>query len=211
MVSKQLLSLTFIGVILLAGCATRPIIFDDFSSPDAFPWTLEADAEGSTSITNGQLYIANDGLRTTQYAIIANQNLYELEVEVDAVQIEGTTNNNYGILFRVQENGAFYRFAITSGGKYAVQKHAANGEWRHLNASQTWQPSQHINRGNNATNHLVLKASGNRTEIFVNGGLLETIENFDIDFGAGSVGLDAGTFSEPGLRVAYDNFVLRKP
>jgi len=177
---------------------------DDFSDPSS-GWDQYEGAEGITGYANGVYrilvnqsdsdYWANPGLSFT-----------DVIVEVDAEKVAGPDDNDYGIICRYQDTSNFYFLVISSDGFYGIGK-AVNGS-QELISMANMDFSEEINAGN-ATNKIKAECIGSQLAIYVNGQKLIEVE--DTDYASGDVGLMAGTFSEAGTDIYFDNFVVRKP
>lgn len=121
-------------------------------------------------------------------------------IEVDARQVEGPLDNNFGLLVRYQaDDENYYWFEISSDGYYSVDLMQA-GEWITLVG---WQTSEAINQGGGATNHLQVISDGSQFSFYANGTHLTDVTDNALD--VGNVGLAAGSFDEPGVVVHFDN------
>ena len=188
------------------------ILTDDFARPGRYAWLVEGDEAGRSLIVDGRLLIEIDSAETLQYVTLQQPTLKDFVFEVDGSLLAGSSRNSYGILFRLQPDGAFYRFELTGDGLYAVEKRTVEGDW--LNLSNGWQVSPAILTGLAVTNRLKLFVSGSSLELFVNDQFLQRLSPFDADggvLGEGNIALDAGTFAQGGLQAAFDNVVLRRP
>jgi hypothetical protein len=95
---------------------------------------------------------------------------------------------------------------ITSDGFYGIGIYS--GEKAVLLGNGELQSSNSINTGL-AVNHLRADCAGDKLTFYVNG--LEVASARDATLKSGDVGLLAGTFSQPGVDVVFDNFVVLKP
>ncbi len=128
----------------------------------------------------------------------------DYELEVDTIHVAGPLDNNYGPLVRYQDGtDEFYWFQISSDGYYAVDLYH-QGEFSNL---VTWEPSEAINQGLEATNRIRVVCQGNQFRFYVND--VHLVDVADATLGGGTVGLAAGTFDEPGIVTYFDNMVLR--
>lgn len=199
------------AVWLLTGCQPRTLLSEPFDQDNADRWFNEGDAVGRTTITGGKLYAQIDQPGVLQFATLRQPLVRDFIVQVETTQLSGSPGSSYGILFRKQENGGFYRFEISGDGKYIVERRSPDGAWARLTPNRRWEYSPHILTGLGATNRLRIAASG-RTLIFsVNDRQLFREEAFDDAYGAGTLGLSAGTYLAGGLQVAFDNFLLQEP
>lgn len=210
--SKQLfflISLLIFGS-LLAGCRKRLLEADDFGSADELRWQLEEDVYGRTYIENGQLFIAVNQIDTMQYATFF-QSYPNFNLQIDAKLLNGSLDSSYGILFRKQDSGAFYRFAITANGLFGVERRDASGNWLVYNDAGRWERSPAINTGLGQTNRLRSSAIGSIVVFSVNDTVIFRKEDFDTAFQDGTIALSAGAFSQPGVLAAFDNLNISEP
>lgn len=211
--------LTFLLLLLLlGGCdqdgavpgvpGGKDVLFaDDFSPGQEGEWQLEGDEQGQALLMDGQLLLEINVPNTVQYATLADPSFSDFVLEVDAALTTGSLDSTYGILFRVAEPQQFYRFALTGNGYYMVDRHNEDGTWTRL--IPEWEESDAINAGLNQTNHLAVRVAGGTFSVYANDRLLTEVA--DGHYPSGTVALSAGTFGQPGLRVAFDNLVFRKP
>jgi hypothetical protein len=116
--------------------------------------------------------------------------LGDLVVEVDGRWAGGTLDNDYGLLIRRQpEIEAFYMFVVSSDGYYKVLRRDPD-TWVDLMA---WSEATGLASIDSA-NRLRVEAIGSLMRFSVNGVL--QAEVFDATYGAGGVGLVAGTGDE---------------
>jgi len=207
-------------LLLLAACGGRPLVPGSAASPQegAVPaptgplreefipghtgnWLLEGDEVSSTAVVSEQLVITVDAPNTMQYATYTDRTFDNFVLEVDAWQRSGAPESSYGILFRVTEDGQFYRFDITGNGLYMVERRAADGTWTRL--VREWTPTAAINQGLNVANRLKIIANGPDLSFYVNDILLTQVS--DATLTGGAIALDAGSFAGKALQVAFDN------
>ncbi len=183
------------------------VIFQEqFTAGQIGEWFTEVDEQGQSLITDNRLVIRVDAPQTSQYATLQNPLLTDFDLEVDATLLEGSLGSSYGVLFRMQSSGEFYRFVITGNGQFVVEKRLASGEWQRL--TDEWQDSSLINVGYNMPNRLRVVADGSNFFFYINDELVA--QATDANYGRGLIALDAGTFNQPGLRVAFDNLTIRE-
>ena len=184
------------------------ILFEDRFTPTQITnWHLEGDAQGRTLLMNEQLIIQIDAPNTIQYATLLDPTFSDFVLEVDARLLSGPEDSSYGVLFRQDENGRFYRFQITGTGLYILERRNGDGSWTRL--TNEWSESDAIHRGANRVNQLRIEAVGPWLAVYVNGQLLHEVS--DTAYTSGTIALDAGTFGQPGVQVAFDNVIVRQP
>jgi len=135
---------------------------------------------------------------------LANRDVANFRLEVEATQESGPNNNGYGILFRFQDRDNYYRFDVSGEGYFLLSKFY-RGEWTTL---IPWTPSPALNVGQ-ATNKLMVEALGTRIRVFAND--VELGQVTDDSLSHGNFGFFANTFSEPNLVVSFDNIKLWIP
>jgi hypothetical protein len=207
--------LSIFPVLLLAACqgtlitdlVTRPgdtIFEDDFSDPSS-GWTRSLSQAGIADYDQGAYRIL---VLAAQYDLwsVPGKAFQDTRVEVDASRVEGPVQNRYGVICGFQGPRNFTFFIISSDGYYAIGG-VRNGE-RRLIGQEMMAYSPAIVPGN-GTNHLRLDCVGRTLTAYVNGQAVAATQ--DDESVAGDVGLLAGTFSAPGVDVAFHHFVVIRP
>lgn len=128
----------------------------------------------------------------------------DFHVRVAARQLNTPELGEYGLVFRLTEDGSYYLFEISETGQAAVFLHTPDG-WEVL---RTWFDSQAISPGQ--TNLLAVAAEGDEFYFFVNDQLVSRLR--DSRLPAGKIGLLIG-LSNPGDKATwmFDDFELRAP
>ena len=173
---------------------------DDFSNSFG-GWDDAFDASTTKQYGNNryQIEVSSDNLIAWG---LANRDVADFELEVDAKQEDGAKNNSYGLLFRVQDRDNFYRFDISGDGFYLLSKFL-NGEWVTL---VDWTYSSLIKPDINV---LKISAFGPDMTVWVNGQPLTSVK--DDSFSHGNFGFFASTFGEPYMWVSFDNLKVWTP
>lgn len=196
--------------LLLVACASSgdEVLFQEtFAAGEMGNWLVEGDALAQTAVLNEQLLITIDAPNLVQFSTLQTPSFADFVLEVDASQIAGDVESSFGVLFRMQNPTQFYRFDITGNGLYMIERHNADNTWTQLLPDWTTTPA--INQGLNSTNQLKVVAVGASLSFYVNGILLQEIQ--DVTYGAGTIALDAGTFGRSGLQVVFDNVKVTQP
>lgn len=204
------LGLTFITACREAGgpLAAENVLFQDaFVAGQTGSWEVEGDALGRTAVVSEQLVIEIDTPNTLQFTTLAEPTFTDFVLEVEVRQLAGSSESSFGVLFRLQDPSQFYRFDITGSGLYMVERRNADGSWTRF--VEDWTANPAINQGLNLVNRLKVVANGPLLSFYVNDILLQQVN--DPLYTAGSIALDAGTFGQPGLRVAFDNVLVQRP
>lgn len=213
--------LTFLLLLILLGLTAcgndgsevalgEGVLFYDEFTPEGQTgeWLLEGDENGRAVIVDGRLLLEVDGPNIVQYTTLAERRFTNFDLTVDAIQLAGSPDSTYGVLFGLDgDDETFFRFEITGNGLYVVERRAADGSWERF--TDGWVASPALNQGVDATNQLRILAAVPTFSFYANDTLLTQVA--DARYQGGNVGLDAGTFGQPGLRVAFDNVIIREP
>ncbi len=197
----QHVALMLWAVLMLAACGAveKEPWTDTFDDEER--WELSSDAVAEVTMTEGQLQIHI--LLPGQVAwASAGRSFGDARVAVDATQVAGPMDNEYGVLLRMQEDEAFYAFSISGDGYVRVARYQ-DEEWTVLGSD--WTPSEAVHQGE-ATNHLEIEARGANFTFSVNGEQVAQVE--DDALRRGDVGLYAGAFGEGGVVIAFDDLTV---
>jgi hypothetical protein len=175
-----------------------------FSNPTS-GWDRIQDTDGMTDFIDGKYRIV---VNTPNTDIWSNpgRKFGDVVIQVVAAKVGGTNDNDYGVICRYVDAENFYFFVISSDGYYGIGK--VKGGKHFLVNREEMLPSENINQGE-GINVIRADCLDSSLSLFVNGKLLDTQE--DAEFITGDVGLLAGTFSEPGVEVEFDDFSVRVP
>jgi hypothetical protein len=129
----------------------------------------------------------------------------DITLDVDATKLSGPDDNLYGVLCRYQDPGNFYFFLVSSDG-FAGAGAYRDGERSVFNGSAML-PSPAVLPGG-ATNHLQVDCQGSTLRMHVNGQLV--VEAAVSDWPEGDVGLVAGSYSDGGVEIQFDQLIVRQ-
>lgn len=201
----------------LAACGDRgsdmttgedALFYDEFAPGQTGEWVLEGDEKGRATIVDGRLLLEVDGPNIVHYTTLAERRFTNFDLTVNVTQLAGSPDSTYGVLFGLDGEGeTFFRFEITGNGLYVVERRTADGSWERF--TDGWVAAPALNQGVDATNRLRILAAAPTFSFYANETLLTQVT--DARYQGGNVGLDAGTFGQPGLRVAFDDVVIRQP
>jgi hypothetical protein len=201
------MALALLGLMMLVGCGgdqEEALPWqDDFSTAES-GWIVESDATAEVGYADGALRILINVPNGLAWAA-AGREFSDFRLAVDATQVAGPDDNEYGVLVRMKDADNFYRFSISGDGYYLVSKYE-EGQWEFL--SDDWAYAEAIHKGN-ATNRVEVVCQGPQMEFLVNGQQLVVLE--DHTFSRGDVALYAGAFFTPGVEVHFDNFTIDRP
>jgi hypothetical protein len=180
------------------------LFVDDFSNSTS-GWDRAEDEDGKTDYVNGSYQIL---VKTPNTDVWANPNKMfdDVSIEVKAQKTDGTNDNDYGVICRYVDAENFYFLVISSDGYFGIGK-VKDGVHSLINREEML-PDEAIKKGGDG-NKIRADCAGNSLSLYVNDKLLDT--QTDPDFLTGDVGLIAGTFTESGVEVKFDDFVVKKP
>ncbi len=179
------------------------LMFEDFSDNTA-GWVEGDEADGALTLTDGEYYVR---VKTPNYMYwsLAGGDWGDIVADVDVRGVDGTDDNEFGVLCRYQDSDNFYQFSISGDGYYRLAAWV-NGEFTEL---LPWDTSNSIKQGK-TTNHLTVICNGDTLEMRVNGDKLFSVTDNSLSQ-SGDVALYAGTFDTPDTTVAFDNLNITRP
>jgi len=216
---KQLVRLTLLVTLLvLTGCKSvlfaadtlpwvgnEPILFkDDFSAAKG-GWITHEDRVSFAGYQDGGFRLWMD-VPNYQFWSVPGLNFKDARVFVQAGKRRGPDDNLFGILCRYQNTLNYYALVIGSDGYYGIIRVE---EGQQTLVDQTHMDfSEDINRGV-AINEIQAICQSDQLALFVNG--VKLIQVQDKTFSHGDVGLIVGNFSQPGVDILFDNFIVLRP
>lgn len=215
---SKLLTLTLSVIILLTACRlenftadTLPwigdekILFKDDFSNTTGGWHTQQDPLSSLAYDNGGFrFKAN--VSDYQFWSVPGLNFKDVQVFTHALKISGSDNNLFGVLCRYMDEENYYAFVISSDGYYGIYK-VLEGKKTLIN-QQALGFSQVIFQGN-AINQIHAICQGDQLSLLVNNTPLLQVTDQDLPYG--DVGLITGNYSESGIDILFDNFIVAKP
>ncbi len=193
--SSFLLCLILVGT---AACAPRYSTAWTEPFDASGDWRLSADAAADVAVRDGALRVHVFEVGQVAWAS-ADRTYGNFRLAVEATQISGPADNEYGVLVRMQDDQHFYAFSV-SGDGYVRAARYNGASWIILGPD--WSESDAVNQGE-ATNVLELEVTGATFIFRVNGTQVLQIE--DATYAQGDIGLYAGTFSEGDVVITFDN------
>ena len=209
-VTSTLLSASF----LLSACASAPtpattpapsgaVLFQDKFDDNTSGWDRLANEGGIMDYFEGgyRILVLQPGLN---FWSTPEKEYGDVRVEADVLKLAGPDENRMGLMCRYQ-NGDYYFFIISNDGYYGMGKFI-NGQTTLLGQSDM-SPEMMIQP--NMINHLRVDCVGDMLRFYVNFREIANVQDGDLK--SGDVGVLAGTFSQPGVDVSFDNFVVMQP
>ena len=207
-------ALLFSFFFLLTACTSLPISAVATANPGdvLYQEQFENNTTGWARISNDNGILDYDGggyrilVRQPKLNVwsISEKDFGDVRVEADVIRLNGPDENRMGLICRYQR-GNYYFFVISNDGFYVIGKFIGGLT---LPLGQTeMQASDAIQVG--TMNHLRADCIGDKLTFYIN--FTEVASATDPDFPGGDVGLVAGSFTEPGVDVLFDNFVVLQP
>jgi hypothetical protein len=195
-----LLMLSLVGLACNIG-GNRPY-HETFDSRGTWGTGSDADAEGGVANGRYELLVkADQGI----FWSTADQNFDDGVYEVEATQLEGTLDNGYGMMFRINnDTDSFYLLEVSGDGFIWIGRCADGCSEVESFAQGGWFESEAVNQGHNATNHLRVRAEGANMIFYVNDQEVGRVT--DTTLRRGDIGIFVETLGEGGVRVAFGNF-----
>lgn len=181
------------------------LYFDDFSDPESGWTTLET--EGA------RIAYEQDGLRfqvdniNYDYWSLSGMRLADATVAVEATMLAGPEDNDFGLVCRFQDANNYYALLISSDGYGGIVK-VKDGVYTILNNPNGLEYGTMIHKGKD-TNLLRADCVGDHLSLYVNHEPFVDVR--DKDFTFGDFGLIAGSFSQAGVDILFDDFFVIKP
>jgi hypothetical protein len=205
---------SFLIVVILSACSPSagPVLPTANPGEVLYEEEFEDNTSGWDRISNESGIMDYDGggyrmlVQQPGYNLWATpeRNFGDVRVEADVSLLSGPQENRTGLICRYQ-NGDYYFFIISNDGYYAVGKFI--GGQALLLGETSMQPSEFIQK--DAVNHLRADCIGDTLTFYIN--YNEVVSVQDDDFANGDVGLLAGAFSQPGVDVLFDHFMVLQP
>ena len=141
----------------------------------------------------------------TDFWSTPHKDFKDVRIEVDAGKLGGPDENRIGLICR-SSGSEYYFFIMSSDGYYGLGIYS-NKKAVLLGQTQM-QSSSRINTGMNI-NHLRADCNGGTLTFYVNGFQLAQVQ--DPTLSHGDIGLLAGTFSQPGVDIVFEHFLVLRP
>jgi S1-C subfamily serine protease len=182
--------------------ANHGIIYQDDFSDENSGWPVQSDATGSVGYFNDKFFIEVD--EPTFYNWVnGGENLSDVVINVNTEVVQSTGNGEYGLICRYQDNDNFYLLTITENSLYAIIMRE-KGSWVNL-----VDYSGFDRQSDPKYSKIEASCIGNTLKLSVNGEILDQVK--DNTFKNGDYGMIVGTDVKSGLRIAFDDLIVRQP
>ena len=141
-----------------------------------------------------------------QFWSVPGLNFQDTLVQVRATKLGGPDDNLFGVICRYQDDDNFYALMVGSDGYYGIYKRV-DGEQTLINQVHL-DFSAAVEQGE-ASNTIQAICQGDQLALIVNN--VSLIQVSDGTFSNGDVGIVVGNFSEPGVDILFDDFIVVSP
>lgn len=179
------------------------LFYDDFTNM-ASGWDRFTSAEGTMDYDGSGYRFLINALQANFWST-PGQLFKDVRMDVDVAKLSGPDENRIGLLCRFTEKN-YYFFMVSSDGYYTIGKYIDGNAIQLGQSGMQYDESIHTGL---AVNHLRADCVGSALTFYVNGALVAQAQ--DTNLVEGDVGLLAGTFTEPGVDVIFDNFLVSQP
>jgi hypothetical protein len=188
---------------IVASAASGDVLYKEEFEDNTTGWARVANDNGIMDYDGGGYRIL---VRQPKFNFwsIPKKNFTDVRAEVDVIKLNGPDENRMGLICRYQA-GNYYFFVISNDGYYVIGKFI--GGMTLLLGQSEMQASEAVQKG--TLNHLRADCIGNTLTFYIN--FTQAASATDKDLPSGDVGLLAGAFSEPGVDVLFDHFVVIQP
>jgi hypothetical protein len=214
--AKLNISVLLIALVSITGlvpaCNTSPsstgqtgkVIFqDDFKDPNSGWFVYKQDETKVGKYEAGDYSVSSSAKNTV---VVLNpktrQNIGDFAVEVDVKKTSGDTGTALGIIYRLNNDGKYYRFAITDNQTFWIGKNDGGFEKQlyEMKSSPYIKPAAEGNR-------LKVVCNGLQQEVYVNDNKVATVsDNTSLK---GELGMAFSNFGTLTASYTFSNFVLR--
>ena len=180
---------------------------------DSDDFSTNANGWGTMDRTGGEIAYEYEGLTIKvntpnfSYLTVDGKKFTDSRIEIDAVLLEGPSNDNFGVVCRYKDIENYYAFVISHDGYFGIYK-VKDGVLTMGNDTGSLEYSDVIRKGG-VVNHISATCQGDILTLRVNDSLLSQIQ--DSSFSDGQVGLIASAYSDPGVKVLFDNLEIYQP
>lgn len=179
------------------------ILFQDEFNASTTGWDRFANDGGIMDYFEGgfRILVKQPGLN---FWSTPRKNYGDVHIEADVIKLAGPDENRMGLMCRYR-GGNYYFFIISDDGYYTIGKFI-NGKTMLLGQTEM-QVTTLVQT--DAANHLRADCVGNTLTFYLNSHQLVTAQDGDLK--SGDVGVLAGTFTQPGVDVSFDHFMVTQP
>jgi hypothetical protein len=155
-------------------------------------------SEAGIYVADGAYHIVTAEINRLVIGVSERLSLESFSLEVDAAQVSGSDDNEYGLVCGYEDEESYCELAISGDGYvgFFVQE---QGSWDSI---VPFTRNEAIDQGN-SVNRLRLEVEEGAFSFYVNGQL--ALQEYDQRLGEGLMGFGCGSFAEPHLHCSFDN------
>lgn len=198
---------------LVAACQSAPetvpsggVLFQDDFSRSSSGWETRRETEAILEYREGEYVILVLAPHASVWSTPGIR-VGEVRVEVDARLRSGSPNNLFGVVCRYQDDDHFSFLILSSDGFAGIGEVEAGR--RSLLSGEAMLPAEAIAPGS-VPNHVTAECLSDVLRLSVNGSLVAEVAS-QARTPEGDVGLMVGSYEQPGVELAFDNFSARAP
>ena len=195
----------FLAADQLPWVGDEPVLFRDDFSGENIGWSTHEDSLSFAGF-NMSGYRLWTKMPDFQFWSVPGLNFKDTLVQVRTTKLSGPDDNLFGVICRYQNDDNFYALMIGSDGYYGIYKRV--GGMQTLIDQQHLDFSAAIARGE-APNTLQAVCQADQLSLLVNN--VNLISVTDETFRNGDVGIIVGNFTEPGVDILFDDFIVVSP
>lgn len=201
------------AVLVLTACSQTPITARHGATLFKDDFSVTPNGWGTMGREGGEIGFQYEGLVITVNLPnflfwSVNGDVYaDTKIDVDAVLLDGSPNDNFGVICRYQDNKNFYGFLVSHDGYYGIFK-MIDGQVVMPSISGDMGYSDAIRQGG-VVNHIKAICEEDLLTLIVNDEVLAEVK--DASFSSGQIGLIAGAYDAPGVKILFDNLRVKQP
>jgi len=181
---------------------TAKVIYQDDFSDSESGWPTGENFREAYYYQNGKYWIE---IKPSQHyrPVTRGSNLENIILQIDARVERSSSDGEFGVVCRFQDENNMYYFVITQDGYYAIYKYM-DAEWYPL-----IEYTQSAQLANKRETTVTASCIGNTLSLAVDGRLLGEAQ--DSSFSEGQYGIFAGTYNNGNSIVSFDNLIVSQP
>lgn len=182
-----------------------PVLFRDGFSGENIGWSTHEDSLSFAGFDmNG--YRLWSKMPDFQFWSVPGLNFKDTLVQVQAKKLAGPDDNLFGVICRYQDDDNFYALMIGSDGYFGIYKRV---DGRQVLINQEHLDFSTVIKQGEAANTIQAVCQRDQLTLFVNN--MNLISVTDDTFNRGDVGIIVGNFTEPGVDILFDDFIVFSP
>ncbi len=198
-------------LLLVCGCSAddgQETRFRDDFEDSRSGWGTHEGAEFNRGYKEGEYYIELDEPNWFAWAYPDAQ-FDDASVEVNAYLSSGSQDGHFGVLCRYKDEDNFYYFAISADGYYAIFRRENGSDLTIITGDGEGMTHSTAIRTGGQINNIQAVCQGDDLSLYVNGELLETVN--DDTHAQGDVGLGAGSGPDGDAHIRFDDLTVDRP